>query len=202
MAYATLAELRSQLGIVSSDTTRDALLTQALDSVSEAINHACGRSFEAATGTATTRIYPSHRVQRVDGGLLIPTSDIGSSTGLQVESRSGGGEFSTFTGDVELWPLEDVARGWAATGVLMSGASVATGAGARIRVTADWGWPGAVNAVVKQATLLQASRIFKRKDSPEGVLGSAEWGAVRVSRVDPDVDAMIQPLRLDVALVG
>jgi hypothetical protein len=37
-------------------------------------------------------------------------------------------------------------------------------------------------------------RLYKRKDSPEGVLGTAEWGGpVRLSRVDPDVAALLTP---------
>jgi hypothetical protein len=65
----------------------------------------------------------------------------------------------------------------------------------RVRVTAKWGWPAVPDTVV-QATLIQASRLYRRKDSPEGVLGSAEWGTVRLGRVDPDVYALIQQLIL------
>jgi hypothetical protein len=36
-------------------------------------------------------------------------------------------------------------------------------------------------------------RLFRRKDSPEGVTGSAEWGVVRLSRRDPDVWVLIEP---------
>jgi hypothetical protein len=40
---------------------------------------------------------------------------------------------------------------------------------------------------VTEATLIQASRLYKRKDSPEGITGSAELGVVRLGRTDPDV---------------
>ena len=64
--------------------------------------------------------------------------------------------------------------------------------GLRVRVTARWGWP-VVPRDVSMATLLLANRLYLRKDSPEGVAGSSEWGAVRLSRWDPDVEALISP---------
>ena len=46
---------------------------------------------------------------------------------------------------------------------------------------------------VREATLLQTARQFRRRLSPEGVAGFGEFGAVRVSRLDPDVEALITP---------
>ena len=203
MAYSTLAKLKDQLGIGSSDTTRDTLLNAALTSVSEAINNHCERDFTAATGVASPRVLSGRggRVQMTADGPVIRTPDIGSATGLAVAYGFTGGAYAATSSVLELYPLDEVERGWAATGVLVVSGSVPTGTGARLEITADWGWP-ATPAVVEQATLLQAGRIFKRKDSPEGVLGSAEWGAVRVSRVDPDVESMLAPLCHDIALVG
>lgn len=40
---------------------------------------------------------------------------------------------------------------------------------------------------VRMAVLLQAARWFRRRLSPEGVAGFGEFGAVRVSRLDPDI---------------
>jgi hypothetical protein len=65
----------------------------------------------------------------------------------------------------------------------------------RVRVTAKFGWPTVPDDIV-QACLIQASRLFKRADSPEGVMGSSEWGVVRLSRRDPDVWALIEPYTL------
>lgn len=202
MAYTTLDKLKGQLGITPSDVTRDTLLTDALDAVSEAIDNMSERSFTAATGVATTRTFQTRgRTQTTPDGWVLVTPDIGSATGLALATGTVGGTYTPTTGTLELYPVENLDEGWPATGVLLVGSTWPTGSGARVQITADWGWP-AVPAVVEQATLIQAARIFKRKDSPEGVLGSAEWGAVRVSRVDPDVEAMLAPLRLDVALVG
>lgn len=60
-----------------------------------------------------------------------------------------------------------------------------------MRITAQFGWP-AVPDDISEAALIQAARLFKRKDSPEGVIGNAEWGVVRLSRRDPDVWNLIE----------
>jgi hypothetical protein len=53
---------------------------------------------------------------------------------------------------------------------------------------AQWGWTSVPDAVV-QATALQASRLFARRQSPFGVAGSPEQGSeIRLlAKVDPDV---------------
>jgi hypothetical protein len=53
-----------------------------------------------------------------------------------------------------------------------------------------------VPAQVKQACRLQVARVMKRQESPLGVAGFGEFGVVRVSRLDPDIDAMLQPYKL------
>lgn len=60
-----------------------------------------------------------------------------------------------------------------------------------VRVTATWG-SGAPTMKVKEATLLQAIRFFKRADTPEGVL-TGDFGAARLARIDPDVLGLIRP---------
>lgn len=52
-----------------------------------------------------------------------------------------------------------------------------------------------VPAHLRDATLLLTSRWFRRRLSPEGVAGFGEFGAVRVSRVDADVELLITPKR-------
>ena len=66
---------------------------------------------------------------------------------------------------------------------------------ASVKVTGTWGWSAAPIAV-KQATVIQASRIFKRLDSPLGVLSSPDLGYIRVgTRLDPDVQQLVEPYR-------
>jgi hypothetical protein len=66
---------------------------------------------------------------------------------------------------------------------------------ATVRITGVWGW-SAVPVAVKQATVIQAARIFKRNDSPLGIAGFGEMGAVRVGvQLDPDVKHLIDVYR-------
>lgn len=64
-----------------------------------------------------------------------------------------------------------------------------------MRISGVWGWP-AVPDAVKAACRIQVSRVFKRADSPLGVAGFGEFGVVRVSRLDPDVESLLAPYRV------
>ena len=64
-----------------------------------------------------------------------------------------------------------------------------------IQITARWGW-SAVPDAIREATVLLAARQFRRLDSPLGVAGFGDLGAIVVRRIDPDVAAMIAPYRL------
>lgn len=191
--YATLALFKTYLGI--SDATRDDLLNQALASGSRSIDEACGQRFYL-DGSASQRTYnPRRRIYSDASGDLLLVDAIGSTTGLVVEV--GSGSSWTAVTDYETFPDNALAKGVPITGLLRP-ASLWTwsySSRTRVRITARWGWP-AIPEAIETATLIQASRFFKRKDSPEGVLGSAEWGAVRLSRRDPDVWNLIEPFVL------
>lgn len=192
--YATLAALKAQLTIDPTDSSRDDALTMALDAASRAIDRATGRRFWLdAAPTARVRALLRNTVTDEDGDhLLIP--DIGSLDGLTVEVGRAGA-WSDITASVDPEPPEALDSGGSITSLLLVGSRWPAGGGQRARITARWGWP-AVPPDITQATLIQASRLYKRKDSPEGVMGSAEWGVVRLSRRDPDVWALIEPLIL------
>jgi hypothetical protein len=63
-----------------------------------------------------------------------------------------------------------------------------------VEVTGTFGW-ATVPTAVKQATILLAMRQFKRYDSPLGIAGFSDLGAVTVRSVDPDVEKLIAPFR-------
>jgi hypothetical protein len=41
-----------------------------------------------------------------------------------------------------------------------------------------------------QACLLHAARLYRRRDSLDGTVAYGDLGAIRVGRVDPDIDAL------------
>lgn len=191
--YTSLEALKDYLGI--SDTGRDTLLTQAILGASRGIDAHCGRRFYL-DAVASARTYrPVGRVVRGADGEALLVDDIASTTGLVVETGVAGGSTWTAVTDYEVEPENALVRGVAITALRRVGGSWAGSASARLRVTARWGWP-ATPDVVGHAALIQAARLYRRKDSPEGVTGSAEWGVIRLSRIDPDVQALVKDLVL------
>jgi hypothetical protein len=192
--YASLENLKLALSI--TDTNRDVLLRQALASAARSIDNYTHRRFYLDASTSARTYRPDRRTRwHCDGDELL-VDDIATTTGLIVEVGTAlGSTWSTVT-EYEALPENAVARGVPITSLLRVRVPWTYGQPwTRIRVTARWGWL-TVPDVVAQATLLQAARLYRRKDSPEGVLGSAEWGLMRVARLDPDVKAMLRPLIL------
>lgn len=63
-----------------------------------------------------------------------------------------------------------------------------------VRLTALWGWEDGFPDGIVQATKLQASRFFARRNSPYGIAGSPEQGSeIRLqAKADPDVLVQIR----------
>lgn len=199
--YGSLSDLKAMLSI--TDSARDTLLTNALTSASRQIDRLCGRRFYLDASVSQRKYSPMRREHWfVDGGGIM-VDDIGSTAGLIIEegydnyNNSLNGTWTDITKDFQLMPDNALSASdgnpWPAT-ALRRAIGIIQDPYILLRVTARWGWP-AVPDEVNLAAEIQAARLYRRKDSPEGVLGNAEWGAVRVSRIDPDVQAMLDPYR-------
>jgi hypothetical protein len=189
--YAPLSLIKSQLNIPAADTTRDAELRQKLDSASRSVEQHCdGRRFYL-DDTVSQRLYTTAgRVVRLrDGTERLRVDDIGDLTDAVVEV--GDGTTWTAVTTYETHPENALAKGQAVTALVALSGEFSINR--RARVATRWGWP-LVPTAVPEATLLQATRLYRRKDSPEGVAGSSEWGVVRVVRLDPDVQALLAHL--------
>lgn len=190
--YGDLPTLKQKLNIEPSDDTRDALLNKALAAASRGIDKACGRRFWLDADPVQRTFNPRGRVVcEADGDVLL-VDDIGSVAGLVVEAGSGA-SFTPVT-SYETSPDNALLDGRPITGLLRVNGTWGT-ATSRVRITARFGWP-TVPDDIAEAALIQAARLYRRKDSPEGVTGSAEWGVVRLSRRDPDVWNLIEPFVL------
>jgi len=190
--YASLAEVKAALRI--TDTLDDSLLETAIESASRLVDGYAGRNFYSA-GSAVRYFTPEDRI-------VCEIDDLISLTSLEVSADLDGTFDQTWTAtDYQLEPLNgkvDGLTGWPATRIRAVGAYIfGTNIGeASVKVTGTWGW-SAVPVAVKQATVIQASRIFKRLDSPLGVLSSPDLGYIRVgTRLDPDVQQLVEPYRL------
>lgn len=187
--YTTPAVVKGMLGKTTADD-RDDLIIQAIAAASRMIDQRCGRRFYAdATGTARTFTAHDRHLTAGDAQSL-RIDDYVSSSGVTVETKTSfAGAWSTVTG-WEPGPDNADADGMPWTEVVYQAGWL--GDATKVRVTARWGWPS-VPDDVSQAAALLAARLYRRKDSPNGVLGSADWGAIRVSRFDPDVESLIAP---------
>lgn len=194
--YTDLATVK--LALKSTEVTRDSLITQAITAASEGLDNHTGRLAPGFSLDATATARKFHTRGRVvasrDGELLL-IDEIGNTTGLLVETGTDAGGWTTVASTTyETMPDNAIATSRPLTGLLKINTYWPRGS-TRVRVTARWGWP-AVPTVVKQAALIQAVRLYERRNSPEGIAGNAEWGAVRLGRIDPDVQQLVQHLVL------
>jgi len=185
----TSEELKTFLGI--ADTVDEPTIISATAAANEWVEAYCGRTFAApAAATAKTFRPTDQRTLSVPdfstaAGLIVKTDDDDDgtyettwtvTTDFIVEGVDGRPYDQLVAVGSRLFPVWNRHRS--------------------VQVTAVWGWT-AVPGAVQHATRIQAARLFKRKDSPAGVLGGfADFTALRVSsRIDPDVADMLQPFR-------
>lgn len=189
--YATLAEVKSALRI--TDTIDDSLLEMAIESASRLLDSYTARSFYNA-GTAS-RYYAATNDYQTDIDDAVSISEVAT-------DFSADGTYDTIwqASDYEVLPLNGRVDGLPVpyNGLRAIGDytfPIYNGEGL-VKVTGVWGWT-VVPIAIKQATIIQASRIFKRLDSPLGVLSSPDLGFIRVgSRLDPDVAQLVDPYRI------
>jgi hypothetical protein len=187
--YSTLAQVKSALRI--TDNLDDSLLEMAIESASRAIDSYTNRNFYNA-GTAVRYFAPN-------GAFTVTTDDMISLSSLQTMSDTDDTFDTTWTAtDYQLEPLNGVVDGITQPYTQIRAVGDYTflelAGEATVKVTGVWGWTS-VPVQVTQACVIQSSRIYKRLDSPLGII-SGELGSMRVgSRIDPDVAQLIDSLR-------
>lgn len=187
--YITLAQLKEHLSLNADDNELDATLSRCITAASRAIDALAGRCFYVSDTT-------SARTYRPDDSRTVFTHDIASTTGLVVKTDDDfDGVYETTRSSYQVSPVNVGDRPYTRIELLGSDYFYLSGDARRtVEVTATWGWP-AVPTQVEQATLILAARYYKRKDSPEGILGFGDLGAIRITPTDRDVHALIMPLR-------
>lgn len=196
-AYRTVSELKGWLGL--SGSGQDTNLSYALDAATAAIDAYAGRQFDI-DGAVVTRLYDCEFMDYAD------VDDIATTTGLIVKTLNADGsvaETLTLNTDYYLAPYnsDKVEPVMPFTKIVMaidkSGKVLPTEHRQGLSVTAKFGF-SAVPDAIKQATLIQASRLFQRKNSPMGFSGNPETGqpaVVFLSELDPDVKNLIKPFK-------
>lgn len=190
--YVTATELKDYLRI--GDTDDDTEIGFAITAASRAVDHAANRQFGVTTLEA--RVY-TPRYDKRRGRWTIEFDDVQNITGLLIDSDDDDdGVFDKSIDDFRLIPFNavDLSRPYEGVVVRPESSNLPVAAEGSVQVTALFGWT-AVPSVVKQATLLQASRFFNRRNAPFGVAGSPDIGSELrlLQRVDVDVAVMLRP---------
>lgn len=188
--YATLADVKASLKI--TDNLDDSLIEIAVESASRLIDGYAGRYFYNA-GSAT-------RNYAATDNYMVYLDDVQSVSQVSSTDEVGNAYTTWDANDYQLEPLNGIANGlsqpYTSIRAVKQYVWPFLADRALVRITGVWGW-ASIPTAVKQATILQASRIFKRSDSPLGVAGFGDMGVVRVgSRLDPDVQHLVDPYRL------
>jgi len=196
--YATLAEAKGFLSI--SDSVDDTLLENMIEAASRSIDRIANRRFYLDS-TASARQY------RVSSPIILYTDDIGTTTGLIVQTDDdGNGVFETtltLNTDYIMDPLTALSLGRPFTQITIVSTSKTfpifpglfqNGLRPGVQVTAKFGWPS-VPDDINQACLILTADLYKRKDSPGGILGLGDLGAIRMSPLGRDVTQIVRAYR-------
>lgn len=188
--YASLSEVKAALRI--SDTVDDSLLEMAIESASRLIDGYAARTFYNG-GTATKEFAALDQ-------YLTYIDDLQSLTTLSSTNQVGGDYTEWPANSYQLEPVggktDGLSQPYTAIRAVNTNFFPEFNGEALVKVTGVWGW-ASVPTAIKQATIIQSSRIFKRLDSPLGVAGFGDLGAIRVGRaLDPDVEMLVNPYRI------
>lgn len=192
--YCTLAQLRAKLTIPTADTADDTQLEDIVEAVSRWIDAYCGRIFY--TTSSETRVYTPVTP------LLCVTDDIATITSVKLDTGSRAYGTTLASTDYDTLPFNTTAtvKPIMALQVAPNGTQRFYPAIPKsVQVVGTFGVPSGCTwlEAVREACTIQASRIYKRKDSPFGVIGTGALGQVAVvSELDADVKALLAyPIR-------
>lgn len=190
--YCTLADVKAALRI--TDTIDDALLENSINSASRMIDQYCNRYFYSSSAGEV-------RYYKANDGFTCWIDDAQTISELKTSSTDPLIFDTTWdAADYQVLPANRWANGayYPITGITATDnylfpvwADIAL-----VKVTGQFGW-ASVPEPIKFACIIQASRLFKRLESPLGVAGVSDIGIMRVgANIDGDVAQLINPFRL------
>ena len=168
-------------------------LEAAITSASRMIDDYTGRFFYA-DGTTQAPVY---RYYTPEDAYILPVDDFVSITQIATDDNFNQTYESVWeTSDYLTEPVNNPRRGWPYSRILAVGSYVFPYfLPQAVRVQGVWGY-SAVPSEINMATLIQASRLFVRRQSPFGIAGTPDLGTVRLSaKLDADVEALVRPFR-------
>lgn len=191
-AYCTLADVKASLRI--QDTIDDVLIENSINAASRMIDQYCNRNFYSGSAGEI-------RYYKANDGYTCWIDDMQTITSVQTAATDPIVFDTTWAAtDYQVLPANRWANGaWYPITAITAVENYLFPVWAEIplvKVTGTFGW-NAVPESIKFATIIQASRLFKRLESPLGVAGVSDLGILRVGyNIDGDVAQLINPFRL------
>lgn len=187
--YATLTELKARLDI--DDSSDDTILENVIEAASRQIDGLCGRRFYAAS---ETRYYTADMID------VLFVDDILSVTTLKTDEDGDRVYETTWSSstDYELEPVNAATIGepYNAIYPMPDGLYLFPTHRRGVEVAGSFGYASTTPDAINEACLILSARIFKRKDAPFGIAGSAGVDELRmISARDPDVKALVEQYR-------
>lgn len=195
--YTSLEEVKSRLKI--SDTNDDDLILGAVKAAARAVEGYTGRFFYPLTETRTFRPYTLYELPIDDlvsiTQLAVDYNGLGVfssiwTQGVDYELQVGIDEFNQMaTGEKRPYTVVRVINGgngnWFPFVWPFSRLD-------RVQIMGTWGWPE-VPYGVSEATRQIAAEVYKMKDAPFGLMGTSEFGVVRVPKQNPYITKLLTP---------
>lgn len=194
--YASVPELKARLGISTTDTDDDEKLSGVLKGISRVIDWDCNRRFYTTTDDET-RHFTAEFSDWLDPGDLL------SVTTLQTDDDVDGTFETSWTEDTDFYllPLNAALDEQPYTKIIVAPLATASYSFPvkvvkGVQIVGKWGYWTSVPHNIREATLLSAERLFRRKDAIFGITGSPDVGMLRqIVRMDPDVQLLLQGMR-------
>lgn len=187
--YISLSLLKSSLQI--EDTLLDDFLELAIESASRQIDAATERTFYQED--SQTRYFTPR------DSFVTEIDDLRTLTTLKTSSDADDNFDITWQAkDFQLEPLNNRVSGIDTPSTRIRAVDeylfTVVGQEATVEVTGDWGWES-VPTQIQQACLILSARLFERRNSPLGIAGFSDVGAVFVSKFDSDIEKLLMPFK-------
>ncbi len=188
--YCSLMEIKERLWPpgANTDSVSDLMLGNIITAVSRQVDNFCERRFYT-TAADETRYFTTE-----DTEYLFPDLDVISVTSIAVDYDGGRAYSNTLaTTDYDLLPDNAAldSKPYSYIRIAPLGQERFPTHQKGIRIVGKFGW-SSVPAGVKEACLIQVERIWKRKDSPFGIISNPVGGDMRLlDKLDPDVQVLL-----------
>lgn len=196
--YVDKTEFKARLGL--SGTAQDDNIDRAIDASSRLIDRYCQRRFYQDESATVKYFNPISTV-------FIDIPDLSTTTSLTVEldTTDDGTYDTTLTLDTDFYlrpinPIHEKGNNYhpfTEIRILETRSSERFEPliNKNIKITGLWGWTAVPDAVV-EACVIQATRYWKRKDTPFNVFGNESTGTVELfNKFDPDAKELLKGYR-------